>query len=64
MMEEITGHSLEIRINPKFVRSNDILRLVGCNKRLQSTGFDTSNLIPLKQTLEWIYADQLQQVAA
>jgi len=51
----LSGHSLEVRINPAFVRANDVKVLVGDNQRLLRLigGWDTP---PLEQTLEWMLA--------
>ncbi|CAE6820143.1 UDP-glucose 4-epimerase [Xanthomonas arboricola pv. fragariae] len=50
---QITGHSLEVSVNPKFVRSNEVKMLCGDNRLLQElTGSWTSP--PLRKTLEWM----------
>jgi len=36
LMEEITGHHIEIRVNPKFVRPNEIIRLKGSTTYLNA----------------------------
>lgn len=36
LLQDITGHEIEVVTNPAFVRDNDIRRLVGCNARLRS----------------------------
>ena len=39
-LEEISGHSLEVKVNPAFVRENEIKSLVGDHTRLsQLTGW-------------------------
>ena len=35
-LERLTGHRLEIAVNPALVRTNEIHRLVGCNARLRA----------------------------
>ncbi len=56
LMSKITGHEIEVRVNPAFVRSNEVKRLVGSNARLRElTGFAPS--IPLQATLEWMYSE-------
>lgn len=35
-LEELTGHSMEVAINPEFVRPREIRRLVGNNDRLRA----------------------------
>lgn len=55
MMAEIAGYMIEVRVNPAFVRDNEVKRLVGSNARLQMlAGFAPA--IPLDETLRWMYA--------
>jgi nucleoside-diphosphate-sugar epimerase len=58
MMARIAGYQIEVRVNPAFVRDNEVKRLVGSNARLRSiTGFAPS--IPLEETLRWMYSEPL-----
>lgn len=55
MMCEIAGYKIEVRVNPAFVRSNEVLRLEGSHRRL----FDVVGalpVIPLHETLAWMLA--------
>ena len=53
-MAGIAGRAIEVRVNPAFVRSNEVKRLVGSNARLRElAGFAPS--IPLEDTLRWMY---------
>lgn len=55
--ERLSGHSLEIRVNPAFVRSNEVPRLLGSGLKLkQITGL--SPQIPLEQTLRWMLSGE------
>ena len=54
MMTGIAGYEIEVRVNPAFVRDNEVKRLVGSNARLRDlVGFAPS--IPLEETLRWMY---------
>jgi nucleoside-diphosphate-sugar epimerase len=54
-MSDLAGYEIEVRVNPAFVRSNEIPRLVGSNERLRtSTGVAMG--IRLEDTLAWMYA--------
>lgn len=53
MAKEITGHDLEIRVNPAFVRSNEVKRLLGSRARLE-TAIGPIEDIPLHETLRWM----------
>ncbi|GGD34209.1 GDP-mannose 4,6-dehydratase [Pseudoxanthomonas indica] len=53
MCESLTGHSMEIRINPAFVRPNEVKTLRGDNSRLRSV-LGTWNEIELRDTLAWM----------
>lgn len=56
MAQDITGHRPEIRVNPQFVRANEVHRLRGSNARLMS-------LLPgwqprrLAETIAWMLSD-------
>ena len=55
MMAQIAGYAIEVRVNPAFVRGNEVKRLVGSNARLQTlAGFVPA--APLDETLRWMYA--------
>jgi nucleoside-diphosphate-sugar epimerase len=56
MMAEIAGYRIQIKVNPAFVRSSDVARLVGSPARLATlTGWKAQ--YPLMQTLAWQYAE-------
>jgi nucleoside-diphosphate-sugar epimerase len=53
-MAAIAGYEIEVRVNPAFVRDNEVKHLVGSNARLRElVGFVPS--IPLEDTLRWMY---------
>ena len=54
MMEEIAGYRIEVRVNPAFVRSNDVKRLTGDPAAMLAvTG--PLDMKPLRFTLERMY---------
>lgn len=53
LVAEITGHRMDVRVNPAFVRANEVRTLSGSAARLKRViGPLTS--IPLKETLRWM----------
>lgn len=52
--ESIAGYHIEVRINPAFVRANEVCVLAGSAERLKSIIGDWS-VPPLYETLEWMY---------
>lgn len=55
MMTKVAGYAIEVRVNPAFVRANEVKRLVGANARLHEVvNFVPS--IPLQETLQWMYS--------
>jgi nucleoside-diphosphate-sugar epimerase len=54
MMAKIAGYAIEVRVNPAFVRANEVKRLVGSNARLHAlTGFAPT--VALEETLRWMH---------
>ncbi len=54
MMNRIAGYEIEVRVNPAFVRANDVVRLVGDNSKLAGV-VGAITPVPLEQTLRWMY---------
>lgn len=50
----IAGYAIEVRVNPAFVRANDVLTLMGSNARLTSV-IGALEPIALAETLRWMY---------
>ncbi len=53
LAETLSGHKLEVAVNPAFVRANEVQRLCGDASRLRNIIGDWSSL-PLKKTLQWM----------
>lgn len=55
MMAAIAGYKINVHVNPAFVRANEVVRLVGDNRRLAAaTGAPA--IVPLADTLRWMYS--------
>lgn len=55
VMADIAGYRIEVRVNPAFVRANEVRRLVGSNQALR----ERIEFVPsssLHETLAWMYA--------
>jgi nucleoside-diphosphate-sugar epimerase len=50
---DITGHEPEIRVNPAFVRANEVKRLVGSKLALEKL-IGPVTPVPLQETLRWM----------
>lgn len=55
MMEQIAGYPIEMRVNPAFVRANEVRRLQGDGARLQAAVGPLED-IPLESTLRWMFS--------
>jgi nucleoside-diphosphate-sugar epimerase len=53
LCENITGHSIEIQVNPEFVRANEVRVLAGDNTCLTATIGDRQ-IYSLEETLRWM----------
>jgi len=53
LCEKITGHKIEIRVNPEFVRENEVRVLTGDNSRLKKV-IGNGQSYSLEDTLRWM----------
>ena len=53
MIFQSSQHALEVRINPAFVRANEVKRLQGSRARLEATIGPVQD-IALQETLRWM----------
>jgi len=56
MCEEITSHKIEIQVNPKFVRENEVRILAGDKGHLEGL-IGNHQAYNLKETLEWMLCE-------
>lgn len=54
MMEEIAGYTIDVHVNPEFVRSNDVLQLTG-DPRALIDAIGPIAPIPFRETLKGMY---------
>lgn len=54
MMEEIAGYKIEVKVNPAFVRPNEVKRLQGDGSKL-NVAVPHLNMLPMEKTLRWMY---------
>ncbi len=54
MMETIAGYRIDVKVNPAFVRANDVLRLTGNRAKLDAA-IGAVEPIALADTLRWMY---------
>ena len=52
-LTQLTGHQLDVRVNPAFVRANEIMRLCGNSAQLLSCTGPLSTFA-LSDTLQWM----------
>ena len=55
MMADIAGYKINVHVNPAFVRANEVVRLVGDNRRLAAATGPLA-IVPLADTLRWMYS--------
>ena len=56
LMTDITGHPIEVRVNPAFVRANEVKRLVGSPEKLRQWIGEPSHY-ELRETLQWMLGE-------
>ena len=55
IMRKLSGHDLDVVVNPAFVRSNEVHKLIGSRAKLEAA-IGRSDSIPLQDTLQWMLA--------
>ena len=60
ILSDLAGYTIEVDINPAFVRDNEVKRLVGSSRKLAGA-IGELRQIPLAETLEWMYHAQTSQ---
>lgn len=55
-LEQLTGHSLAVRVDPALVRANEVVRLAGDNRRLVAA-IGPLREFSLRETLSWMLAE-------
>jgi nucleoside-diphosphate-sugar epimerase len=53
LVEDLSGHSMDVRVNPAFVRTDEVRSLCGSHARLESVIGPLSQ-VPLRETLRWM----------
>lgn len=53
LAQEVTGHAMEIRVNPQFVRANEVRRLRGSPGKLRSR-IGVWQVRPMRETVQWM----------
>jgi nucleoside-diphosphate-sugar epimerase len=53
LVQTISGHEFKVRVNPDFVRANEVKVLVGSKDRLDDAVGAVAT-IPLEDTLRWM----------
>lgn len=54
LMEEIAGYKINVKVNPAFVRANEVKTLRGCDIKLRSV-VPVLPSISLRETLRWMF---------
>lgn len=58
LCEKITGHKINIQINPEFIRANEVRELTGDNGRLKQH-IRNWKMWELEETLEWMLHEEV-----
>jgi len=52
-MQRLAGYKIDVRVNPAFVRANEVKILLGSRTRLESVIGPVAD-IPLRETMRWM----------
>ncbi|MDR3101527.1 MAG: GDP-mannose 4,6-dehydratase [Paraburkholderia sp.] len=63
MLSRIAGYEIEVKIDPRFVRANEVRHLVGSNAKLRSIVGDAERT-PIEATLRWMFDEARKRLLA
>lgn len=56
-LNKLANYTIDVRVNPDFVRDNEIMKLCGDNQLLQSI-IDIGDRKSIQETLQWMYEEK------
>lgn len=62
-LARIAGYAIDVRIDPRFVRANEVRTLTGSNAKLRGAVGELQP-VPLEDTLRWMYEQACERYAA
>lgn len=62
-LARIAGYAIDVKVDPRFVRANEVRTLTGSNAKLRGAIGDLDP-IPLEDTLRWMYEEACERYAA
>jgi len=62
LLADIAGYEIDVKVDPRFVRANEVRKLVGSNAKLRSAIGDTPHT-PFRDTLRWMFEDARRRLA-
>ena len=54
MLERIAGYKIDVFVDPRFMRHNEIAKLIGSNQKLRRA-IGRVPITPTYETLEWMF---------
>jgi GDP-6-deoxy-D-talose 4-dehydrogenase len=61
-LAKIAGYTIDVKVDPRFVRANEVRQLVGSHSKLDATIGETAR-VRLDDTLRWMYEDARRRLA-
>lgn len=58
IMDAMAGYEIDVRVNPAFVRANEVHKLIGSEALLQSV-IGEQPVVALEETLAWMYSSEI-----
>ncbi|HTH58860.1 MAG TPA: GDP-mannose 4,6-dehydratase [Paraburkholderia sp.] len=62
-LARIAGYAIDVRVDPRFVRANEVRTLTGSSAKLRAA-IGELHPVPLEETLRWMYEEARERYAA